>query len=43
MDISLGSLGDFPLDDKQNTAGQVGSHIPSHDKHLFTLKRIQKD
>ncbi len=43
MDISLGSLGDFPIDDdKQNIAAQAGSHIPSHDKHLFTLKRIQK-
>jgi integrase len=43
MDISLGSLGDFPLDDdKQNTAAQAGSHIPSHDKHLLALKRIQK-
>jgi integrase len=43
MDISLDSLGDFPIDDdKQNTAAQVGSHIPGHDKQLFTLKRIQK-
>ena len=43
MDISLGSLGEFPLDDdKQNTAAQAGSHIPSHDKHLLALKRIQK-
>ncbi len=43
MDISLGSLENFPLDDdKQNTAAQAGSHIPSHDKHLSTLKRIQK-
>lgn len=43
MDISLGSLGDFPLDDdKQNTAAQAGSHIPSHDKQLLSLKRIQK-
>lgn len=43
MDISLGTLGDFPIDDdKQNTVAQAGSQIPSHDKHLFTLKRIQK-
>jgi hypothetical protein len=43
MDISLGSLENFPLDDdKQNTAAQAGSHIPSHDKHLSTLKRIQQ-
>jgi len=43
MDISLGPFENFPLDDdKQNTAAQAGSHIPSHDKHLSTLKRIQK-